>query len=290
MPYRVRRCVSGRVIEEDKYYSYKCPCAGEKRQRRTESLGSSERQKKANARAAEDRVRWLMNGNFKNGDRSMVLSYRKGEEPTDIGQLKADAQKYVRQLKRLYEKQGEVLKYIYALGAGPHRRHVHILVNKVQGVDISLVEQTWGKGRVQDSPVYTENQMGELARYYIKNATETREQQEEMGEKPGRYYYGSHSLEQPKITKITVNKSEYRKTVYMKSWERKGYYLDKEASDKQKYTDAFGYEHYGYTLIRGTDDTSIHNNGQEKPKAIRRRACHLQNQRRTGKAVPHTGP
>lgn len=239
---------AGKTIEVDKYHINYIP-KGPRKKKREES---PERIKKANLRKRTDRLRQLMNTNFNDKEFwSMTLTYRKGEEPGSIRQVRNDASDFVTRLRKTAALFGTELKFIYVIGAGKHRRHVHITVNSLP--DMAIFRGCWTHGHVSMTPLYSDGQYRDLADYYIKNAQETKEQEEELGEKPGRMFSCSQNLKQPVVEKRIIPgriKDEPRTIP--------GYYLEKDSVYK-------GITSMGFPLIRYT---LIKEKQNERDKAV----------------------
>lgn len=232
-----RIVTAGRTKEYSRYNLSYIPKG--KRGKRREP--SPERIKKSNLRQRTDRIRQLFNCNFDDTCWSLTLTYRKGEEPRSIRQVRMDASDFVKRLRKCARLFGVDLKFIYAIGAGPHRRHIHITVNALP--DMAIFAGCWIHGHVSMTQLYSDGQYSDLADYYIKNATETHEQEEELGEDPGQMYVCSRNLTKPTVEKRIVfgrfkNEPE---TI-------PGYYLDKN-SVYSGFT-AMGFPLLRYTLIQ----------------------------------------
>ena len=199
-----------------------------------------ERIKKANMRRRADRLRQLMNANFNDNDYwSLTLTYRQGEEPETIRGVRDDAADFVKRLRKCAKLFGVEPRYIYVIGAGMHRRHVHITVNSLP--DMAILTGCWIHGHVSMTKLYSDGQYRDLADYYIKNAMDTNEQEEALGEKPGQWYVPSRNLEKPKETKRLISAKEFRNEPRT----RKGYYVEKESIFK-------GFTESGFPLLRYT--------------------------------------
>lgn len=270
--YRRLTVIAGRTMEVRKYHSYKAPGAGLKRDPKKNP--TKEAAKKGNARRAEDTLRWMMNTVFCDGDLSITLTYKENP-PYSIQDLKKDAQDFVKRLRTEYRKRDTPMWYVYALGAGPHRRHIHITV-KDAGLTPAEISRIWGNGRAQITPLYSEGQYRELASYYMKNGADTREQQIKQGDKPGRYYYAAHGMPKPEITKETISAPTFRKAIYMRAHAKKGYRLEK--GSERYFINTDGYEQYEYTLIKDTkyEDKDTHDNRQDEPPKVGTRKDGLQ--------------
>lgn len=242
---------AGKTIEIDRYHINYFP-KGPRRKKKEES---PERIKKANLRKRTDRLRQLMNANFNDKEFwSMTLTYKTGEEPKTIRQVRNDASDFVSRLRKTAALFGTELKFIYVIGAGKHRRHVHITVNALP--DMAIFRGCWTHGHVSMTQLYSDGQYRDLADYYIKNAMETKEQEQALGEKPGRMYSCSQNLKQPVVEKhiIPGRLKDEPKTI-------PGYYLEK--GSVYRGITSMGFPLIRYTLIRERHErnTDIHIHG-----------------------------
>lgn len=274
MPYRQRTIIAGRVMEIRKYHTYKAPHAGEKRKKRNGSTPPAV--KKNNLKRTEDELRWLMNANFRDGDLSITTTYSQ-DPPASIGDLKKDAEKFVRKLRALYKKKDISLRYVYVLGAGKHRRHIHITINDA-GLTPRELQEAWGHGRLDVVPLYSGGQYAQLAAYYMQNAIEAREnadaQEVSLGKK---YYYAAQGMRARVIEKTEYLKpSTFRKAIYEKAQSKKGWRVEK--GSETYFIASDGYEHYHYTLIKDEshEDRDTHEHRPRKRKSKRKRSHGLQ--------------
>lgn len=249
MPYMEKRVVAGQTIEICRYYTTKTGAPEGVRAKKEKP--TSERIAKNNARKREDWLRQIMNTNFTDtGFLSCTLTYRKGEEPESIRQVRDDAADFAKRFRKCAREFGLEPKYIYTIGAGPHRRHIHITVSKLP--DLAILAGCWIHGHVNATPLYTHGQYRDLAHYYLMNAEDTRRQEEELGEKPGRRFICSHNLDKPKITKKLITSKEFRAEPIQRS-ERSKYYIEKDSVwyGICEYT---GLPYLRYTLMRLEDE------------------------------------
>lgn len=240
-----RTVYAGKTVEVSRYHINHIP-KGPRHKKKEES---PERIKKANLRRRTDRLRQLMNANFNDSFWSLTLTYRKGEEPESIRGVRDDAADFVRRLRQCARLFGSDLKFIYVIGAGKHRRHIHITVNALP--DMAIFTGCWIHGHVSMTRLYSNGQYKDLADYYIKNAQETKEQEEALGEKPGQMYVTSKNLTQP-IEEKRVFFGRFKEdpdTI-------PGYYLEKDSIYK-------GFTSMGFPLLRYTLIQEKKNAGNE---------------------------
>lgn len=294
MPYMEKRVVAGQTIEISRYYTTKTGAPEGVRAKKEKP--TSERIAKNNARKREDWLRQIMNTNFTDtGYLSCTLTYRKGEEPESIREVRDDAADFAKRFRKCAREFGLEPKYIYTIGAGPHRRHIHITVSKLP--DLAILAGCWVHGHVNVTPLYTHGQYRDLAHYYLMNAEDTRGQEEELGEKPGRRFICSHNLDKPKITKKLITSKEFRAEPIQRS-ERSKYYIEKDSVwyGICEYT---GLPYLRYTLMRledenGRTDTApmdkrVALSGRQERHQIRARIPEGRKRRRDERGALHSG-
>ena len=116
MPYIIEVVQAGKTIEVMKYYSSRYGKRGIKRGKR-QNL-TKEEQIKVNKRAAEKKLRRLINENFQEGDTHLVLDYRKERRPAGRKQMREDADDFLREMRKLYKRHGIPFKYIHVMEIG----------------------------------------------------------------------------------------------------------------------------------------------------------------------------
>lgn len=246
MSYIEKVVIAGKTVDVSRYYSIRTGGVPEGKRRRKLDP-TPERIEKANMRHRTDKLRQLMNANFNDNDFwSMTLTYRSGEEPESIRQVRTDASDFVKRLRKCAALFESELKFIYVIGAGKHRRHIHITVNALP--DMAIFAGCWQHGHVSMTRLYSDGQYRDLADYYIKNAKETKEQEFEKGEKPGQMYVCSRNLTKPKVTTRVITAKTFREDPQTK----KGYYVEKE-SVWNGFT-LTGFPMLRFTLIKEKDE------------------------------------
>ncbi len=234
MPYVKRTIKAGVTIEIKKYFTTKYKAKGMKRGKR---IGiTTEEQEKINQRHAEDKLRWIMNENFVDGDYHVVFDYASENKPDGKEEMRKDISDCLKRLRKEYKKLGIELKYIHVMEIGQKgARHHHLVINEIP---IKILRKCWAKGRIHVTPLNTNGQYKKLANYFIKYSSTTKELQRKR-------YYSSKNLiiPEPDIEIVASNKYlEEPKSI-------KGYYVEKESvySDTDQYT---GYKYLTYTLIK----------------------------------------
>ena len=234
MPYLKRTVHAGDVIFVKKYFSsrYGKKNDGSKAAR---SSPSPEKMQETNARNAVDKLTWLINANFSDGDFHMVLTYR--DEKPSPEQAADNLRKYLRKLRAEYKKAGEELKYIWVTEYQSSRIHHHVLLNKF---DTTVLTKLWEHGTNHFTPLYSTGDYSKLATYFVKE-TEKTYKDNFIG---GKRWNTSKNLVKPKIEKEIVDADSW--TDYPRAV--KGYYIPKDTIEMD--VDECGYPYQKYTMIK----------------------------------------
>ena len=147
MPYIIEIVRAGNTIEVSKYYSSRFNKRGIGRGKR-KSLTTKE-QREVNKRAAEKKLRRLINENFQEGDTHLVLDYKLSERPTGREGMRADADDFLKEMRKLYKSLGLVFKYIHVMEIGKKGAlHHHLVINTPDEVSQRAITKAWkGRGR-----------------------------------------------------------------------------------------------------------------------------------------------
>ena len=152
---------------------------------------SRETQEKVNLMRRKRYVTRLVNLNFDSKSVMLELDYENGNYPDDMKDAKRQMTNYIRRIKRLYQKAGKELKYIYCTERGEEtgRVHHHMIVSG--GVEKDALLRAWKNSKRNYAAYleYTENGYTDLACYYAKK--EERESYEKT-------FVTSQNLERPK--------------------------------------------------------------------------------------------
>ncbi len=243
MPYVMKETVAGKTVEVEKYYTYKYKAKGTKRGEVVKA--TSEEQQKINDKLAEKKLRLKVNANFGEGDFHMVSDYRKDEKPSDRKEMREDADEFLRKLRKEYKKQGKELKYIHVMEVGSKgAMHHHWIINHI---DTKILQKCWTKGRIKVFPLDDTGQYSELAAYFIKQTSKTKELQSKK-------WSCSKNLITPEPNIKIISTREWFRTIPKP---KKGYYIDKNSIHEgiSKFT---GYGYLRYTMIKISDEEVKH--------------------------------
>ena len=241
MPYVESICKAGKTIEIERYYTSRYKKKGIKRGDKI--TPTKEEQKKVNTRQAEKKLRRRLNANYKGGDLHLVLGYRKEEKPMAKEEMREDADKFLRDLRKEFKKQNKELKYIHVMEIGSKgARHHHFVINSI---DIKTLQKCWTKGRPQIFPLDDTGQYRDLANYLIKQTDKMIGTENEV---QGKRWNSSKNLiiPEPQVT-IISDREWYR----AEAKEKNGYYIDKDTVKKGIHNPEYsGYGFFRYTLIK----------------------------------------
>lgn len=170
MPYIIEVVQAGRTVEVMKYYSSRYGKKGIKRGER--KALTKEEQIKVNKRAAEKKLRRLINENFQEGDTHLVLDYRKERRPAGRKQMREDADDFLREMRKLYKRHGIQFKYIHVMEIGKKGAlHHHLVINTPEEISQQAIVRCWkGRGRTHHNPLDDTGQYAKLASYLIKQS------------------------------------------------------------------------------------------------------------------------
>lgn len=203
-------------IEVMEKHTGKYGAPGMKRSKRAKP--TPEQMAKQNQWKKERDIRWLLKENFGEHDYWITLTYRAGERPISLEEAKLQIQKFLRQMRDWYKKQGTPMKYIVITEYGSRGGvHHHIVVNRIPGADIEMVKK-WPYGNPQFTLLYLQGDFRKLANYIAKQPAEDNAIKK-------KWYSRSRNLQKPRMEKRVMR----RKTFAQDPFVPKGFYLEKES-------------------------------------------------------------
>lgn len=228
---------AGRTVEVKKTYSARYG----KKIPRSENVGvTSKAQEEVNRRNAVAEMRRTLNANFKPGDWHAIYTYPNDKPPTPT-QAYRDMDKFLRRLRVLYKKFGVELKYVQPTEYKHKRIHHHMVMPNLPG-GMEPVKRLWKQLLAETyytpeeqamgyplhlrfpwSPLDDSGQYGELAEYLIKETDRSRNDPDAICK---RRYRQSRNLIHPKPVVEIIDAKQWKK----EAPQRKGYYIDKNAS------------------------------------------------------------
>lgn len=245
MAYFERRVEAGRVTE---IYRYQRPNRKKEKQiREPKTKPTPQRMAAINEMMAEQKLRWLINANFMANDFYLTLTYKKAQRP-DPQEAKDHLRKFMRDVRRIFKKQGKVCKYITVTEYKKNAIHHHIVLS---ACDMGALNALWGKaeshGHIHMTPLDNTGQYAELAHYLIKETAKTF--REKTGASLKRWNESRNLIHpEPKVKKISAKK--FRETPEADP----GTYLEPDSLVRQCWCQDIpfvgGLEYVRYTMIK----------------------------------------
>ena len=236
MPYLKKWIVFDDSVEVEKVFSGRY---GKRTKHSKKVKPTSEEMVKINRRQAAKRLRWKIKANFKaTEDYHLVLTYKKNNRPTPE-QAKKYLKNFIQNMRNAYRRLGEELKYILVTEYENKAIHHHLIINGIADT-IKLVCKYWPHGHPNFTPLFSEQSLGELSDYLIKETDKTF--------KSGKYqkqrYRCSRNLKEPVIKTEIVFANTFRK----EPKPIKNYYIDKDSLVEG--VNEFGHRYQYYTMIK----------------------------------------
>jgi len=209
---------AGATIEVIKSYSKRVGV----KTRSDKKMVTKEEMEKINQMNAERKLRLKLNANFGVDDLFITLTYPKDERPSPE-QAKKNIKKFLDSMRKEFKKLGTELKYINVTEYQRTSIHHHLVINHIEGKDVSkIVRKLWKFGRPNFKYLDESGQYKDLAAYLIKETSKS------FKENDGGHmqrYSCSRNLIMPEPKTQVIRKSA--------RWAPepkpiKGYYIDKE--------------------------------------------------------------
>lgn len=239
MPYKREICKAGKTKQYTYYYSTRADT--KEGSRRKKENKTSEAQKKVNSRQAVKKLTWILNDNFDGSSLYVTWSYEKEKRPEGKEELKADVDKLLRQLRKIYKQEGRILKYVWVAERGERgAAHIHMVINEIS---TKKLKSCWSKGFITIKPMDDSGQYAKLASYFVKYSEKTMKTCEGFG---GKRYNSSKNLSIPEPEKKTVSsRNAFNHNIQVPS----GWYVDKD-SIAEAWHEVTGFLYFTYTLIK----------------------------------------
>lgn len=169
MPYLQRVVKAGAVVEIKKYYAARVGSF-----ERSGRMGTtSDAAREVHRRDAVERLRWLLNANFRSGDYHLTLTYSSECSPPNPDVAKAELARWLRAARKIYSAAGVEFKYINVTEFEAKRIHHHVICSRA---DAEALAKAWqgvpGHGRVRITLLYGSD-FSKLAEYLIKETERT---------------------------------------------------------------------------------------------------------------------
>lgn len=238
MPYRREICKAGKTVQYTFYYSARADQRGGSR--RANEDKTKEAQRKVNLRMAVKKLTWIMDANYDGSSLYVTWSFTKENRPENTEGLKKIIDKLLRDIRKIYKKEGLEAKYIWVAEIGSRgAAHIHMVLN---AIDTRLLKSVWDKGWITIKPMDDSGHYAKLANYFVKYSEKTMRSCEGLQK---RRYNSSRNLKIPIPKKETISQ---RKAYNHKIQVPQGWYVDKE-SIQEAWHEETGYMYFTYTLI-----------------------------------------
>lgn len=154
-------CRAGKTKIVWKYHCYHAGKPGEKRKKKANK--TKESQQKVNDRQTERRLTGILNENFDGSSWYVTWSYREDLRPKDIEELKLQISQLLRDLRKLYKKEGLVLKYVWTAEVGKRGAvHIHMVLSGIDARKYHVNMEIWLCDHETDGSIRTVQQTGKL--------------------------------------------------------------------------------------------------------------------------------
>ena len=236
MAYKRKRYQFKNAIEVEEYHTGRYGAPGQIRTKKKRP--TPEQIEKINQFNKEKTARRKLRANFDIHDYFTDLTYRREARPPNMDAAKEDFRKFIREVRRQYQKRGQELKWMRNIEVGTKNAwHIHLIINRIEDTDIILAE-AWKHGKVYNELMYQKGEFRDLAAYITKTPKTDPRLKESS-------YSSSRNLPIPEPEEKTYLHWGTWKSVRIP----KGFYLDKESFVEGKNpVTGYGYRHY--TLIR----------------------------------------
>jgi len=154
------------AIEIEEYHTAKYGAPGQKRMPKKKA--TPEQIEKRNQYNREKRARHKLRKYFNTGDYYTDLTFRKEARPPDMKTTKALFSKFIRKVRREYQKRGYEFRWMRNIEVGTKGGwHIHIIINRIPDTDIILAKH-WEHGKVINELLYAVGEFRKLAAYITK--------------------------------------------------------------------------------------------------------------------------
>lgn len=238
---KVFRAGKTRIIY--KYYCYHAQPRG--RTREPKKNKTCDAQKKINDRHLEQKLTALMNENCNGEWWYVTWDYALEMRPKTPDELHAHEEKLIRDLRRIYKKEGLLFRYIWTAEIGSRGgSHIHMVMSPI---DMRLLRNVWPYGYTTIKPMSNSGQYSKLASYFVKYFERTRGTDAAFQKKA---YNCSKNLTRPQEVKKRMKGNQFDRRVTVPA----GWYIDKTVcpdNDGVQYgLTRDGYEYMYYILVK----------------------------------------
>lgn len=211
MKKRRKTIIAGNLIKVIEYTPPVGNISPQKRGARCKATTAAQR--KLNHKTAQGRLENKLAANFTAADFFCTFTYEPGTEPQTRKEVSAHKQKYLRDLRAIRKKRGQLLKWVFSIEnkTGSGRYHLHAVINSVDAKrDIEELKSLWPYGHVEVSRLFNDshsyNTWLDVARYMTKERPEYGHDGTPNG---AQIYSCSRNLEPPIIITEWIEEREH---------------------------------------------------------------------------------
>lgn len=171
--YKKKTYKLGSTIEVEEYHTTDARAPGMQREKK-QSL-TPEKVEKVNHQNKVKLTRRRLRKYFNAGDYFTTLTYSVDERPESMEEAKTHWQRFIRILKRAFEKAGQELRWMRNIEVGTRGAwHIHMIIKRIPDIDL-IISGAWKYGRVVSQLLYERGGFADLAAYICKTPkTDTR--------------------------------------------------------------------------------------------------------------------
>lgn len=251
MPYIKTTIKAGKTIEIHKGYTTryheKSISPAPKRKPTPEQM------EKVNQKNAEQSLRLLINNNFGYMDHRLILTYTRENRPDPEG-AKKQLDKFLRDCRKEYRKQGLEFKWVAVTEYENKAIHHHLVVN---GIDSRILTRLWSYGRMHIASLDDTGDYIQLAEYLVKETSKTFRNPNATQKKRWRC---SRNLKRPESKK---------EIIHSRAWTKdpkplKGYYIVPD-SVVNGINPVTGYPYQSYRMVQLPDQNKRRKSDGKQP-------------------------
>lgn len=207
MPYKERHVIfSDGHIEIKRYYAPN-PYVGKRASKQKPTRKAVDKNNRNNS---SEKLSWLLAENFKTDDWHLSPTFATNPDSEDEAK-KIFQEKFLKQLRKLYQKHDVECKYIWTIGVSSRGRiHIHLILNHIDGIEYHDLKKIWKFGQLRlNNTLYESGWYKSLALYLIDQAKLPPKTSE--GAKNAKKYNCSRNLKLPEVRTFDIKKKYWRK-------------------------------------------------------------------------------
>ena len=164
--------------------------------------------------------------------------------------MRADADDFLKEMRKLYKSLGIPFKYIHVMEIGKKGAlHHHLVINTPEGVSQRAITKAWkGRGRTHFNPLDDTGQYAKLAAYLIKQSDGMLKDPDAL---QGKRWNSSKNLRKPTVIRKEPikDRGRYNRVAKLPKKLADSYYLDGD-SIQEGIHERTGYTFFSYTFVR----------------------------------------